>query len=194
MSSIALQRWKGFRAVALDQVAAAHAAVGGTAPGRRYATEQVVHAYAVLLSSHFQGFCRDLHSEATDHIANATTPPACGDILRTLLTSARKLDTGNPHPGNIGADFGRFGFELQEVQNLDQRNKGRQKKLELLNRWRNAIAHQDFSKPNLDLGQGRRTLRLSDVTAWRNACNGLAEAFDVHAAARVLAVVGHAPW
>ena len=87
-----------------------------------------------------------------------------------------------------------FGFKLEDVRNLDKRNKARQDKLELLNRWRNAVAHQDFSRRDLDLGGGRMSLRLADVTAWRSACDGLASAFDVLAASRVLAVAGHLLW
>lgn len=194
MPSNALAHWTGARSDALDEMVAAHAAVGGTSAGRRYATAQVVHAYAVLVSSHFQGFCRDLHSEASDHIANGTQPPGAADIVRTMLTLNRKLDTGNPNPGNIGADFGRFGFMWDAVKAVDKRNEARKSRLEALNAWRNAIAHQDFTKQGLDLGAGRVSLRLSDVAAWRAACGALATSFDRVVADRVQAVSGTRPW
>lgn len=66
--SAALQTWKSTAKGALDEIAAAHAAVGGQGPGRRYATQEINHAYAVLLSSQFQRFCRDLHTEAAAHV------------------------------------------------------------------------------------------------------------------------------
>ena len=53
---------------ALDEIEAAHASVGGTGPGRRYATQQINQAYAVLLASQFQGYCRDLHTESVAHL------------------------------------------------------------------------------------------------------------------------------
>lgn len=53
---------------ALGEIAAAHTAVGGQGSGRRYATQEINHAYAVLLSSQFQRFCRDLHTEAAAHV------------------------------------------------------------------------------------------------------------------------------
>jgi hypothetical protein len=62
MPSRSFELWNTDRRQALDQIAAAHAAVGGVGPGRRYATQQINQAYATLLSSQFQGFCRDLHS------------------------------------------------------------------------------------------------------------------------------------
>lgn len=113
MPSRSLNRWNNERRQALDQIATAHAAVGGIGPGRRYATQQINQAYAVLLSSQFQGFCRDLHSEAVDHICG---PVGAGNIrmflLRMRLTIGRKLDAGNPNPSNLGSDFGFFDMEL----------------------------------------------------------------------------------
>jgi hypothetical protein len=113
MPSHSFNLWNIDRRQALDQIAAAHLAVGGAGPGRRYATHQINQAYAMLLSSQFQGFCRDLHSETVDHICG----PAARGSLRMLLlrrrcTTGRKLNSGNPNPGNIGADFGFFDLEL----------------------------------------------------------------------------------
>ena len=66
MPSYSLNHWTRERSEALDEIANAHSSVGGSARGRRYATQQINHAYATLLSSQFQGFCRDLHSECVD--------------------------------------------------------------------------------------------------------------------------------
>ncbi len=55
MPSIAYRHWRTSRAKALDEIAHAHAAVGGTQRGRRYATQQINRAYAVMLASQFQG-------------------------------------------------------------------------------------------------------------------------------------------
>ena len=68
MPSYSLNRWSSERSEALDEIENAHLSVGGTARGRRYATQQINHAYATLLSAQFQGFCRDLHSECVEHI------------------------------------------------------------------------------------------------------------------------------
>ena len=53
----------------LDELEGVHASLTGTAPGRRWITDQLDRAYLVALSSQFQGFCRDLHSEAAAAIA-----------------------------------------------------------------------------------------------------------------------------
>ena len=68
MSSVALHHWLTARASALDEIEQAHRSVGGTGRGRRYATQQINQAYAVLLSSQFQGFCRNLHEECADYL------------------------------------------------------------------------------------------------------------------------------
>src|SRR5688572_17317701 len=75
MPSRSLLRWQGERAEALVEIEGAHASVGGSGPGRRYATQQLNHAYAMLLSSQFQGFCRDLHSECVEFILAAIPVP-----------------------------------------------------------------------------------------------------------------------
>jgi hypothetical protein len=110
MPSTSLQNWIGARRVALDELESAHLSIGGAGRGRRYATEQINHAYAVLLSSQFQGFCRDLHSECAALIAQAAGSPTLQDIVRTALVENRRLDRGNPTAGNIGLDFKRFGL------------------------------------------------------------------------------------
>jgi hypothetical protein len=50
MPSIAYRQWVTTRAAALDEIARAHIAVGGTRRGRRYATQQLNRLYAVLLA------------------------------------------------------------------------------------------------------------------------------------------------
>src|SRR5437870_518257 len=68
MPSRSWRHWHSVRARELDEVEAAHTAIGGSGPGRRTATQQINRAYAVLLASQFQGFCRDLHTECVDYL------------------------------------------------------------------------------------------------------------------------------
>lgn len=112
MPSQSLSMWFNEARQALDELEVAHRAVGGRGPGRRFATLQVNRAYAVLLSSQFQRFCRDLHSEAVDALTILVPNADLRDIFRAQLTAGRKLDSGNPNPGNIGSDFGRLGMDF----------------------------------------------------------------------------------
>src|SRR5438270_382490 len=102
MPSLSLNRWLTDRATALDEIESAHQSIGGTGPGRRYATQQINQAYAVLLSSQFQGYCRDLHSECIDHLVRVAVTPALHGIVQNDLRLHRRLQTGNPNPANIG--------------------------------------------------------------------------------------------
>jgi len=189
-------RWQTEARGHLDDIVSAHAAVAGAQRGRRAAAAQINHAYAMLLSSHFQRFCRDLHSEVILYVCAEVPVPWVQPMLRARLADGRKLDTGNPNPGNIGSDFKRFGLEIwPSMVALDARTAGRKLKLEQLNRWRNAIAHQDFAQAaDLDLGGGRVDLRLADVDGWRAACDQLATTMDAALCARIAGLAGAPPW
>lgn len=192
MPSRALASWQTRGRKTLDEVEAAHAAVGGERRVRRFAMQQINQAYVVLLSSQFQRFCRDLHREAADHLTRRREHAPLNTILRNLLTTGRRLDAGNATPANIGSDFGRLGLPFwDEVRVRDQRNVLRQQKLEMLNRWRNAVAHQDFRDPVLG---GREEIRLAEVREWRRACDCLAVEFDIVVALYLKSVLGSSPW
>ena len=190
MPSKSLIKWNGERAAALNEIKNAHIMVGGTDRGRRNATQQINYSYATLLSSQFQGFCRDLHSESIEHIVGIA-PTQLQALMRTEFLWNRGLDRGNPHPGAIGSDFNRLGVNLwAETYTLDTRNEGRRRKLQELVDWRNAIAHQDF---NSVAPAGNSTLHLSDVKAWRSAVNVLARNFD-RVMYNYLRSIGAQPW
>ncbi len=192
MPSRALHRWKNEGQRALDELEAAHRSLGGKGPGRRYATEQINQAYTVLLMSQFQRYCRDLHTEAIRSLVNAAPPDPRYNLLEILLTEGRKLDTGNANPGNLGADFGRFGMSFWEMVKAHKKgNIARQGKLSVLNDWRNAIAHQNFDTPIL---AGRSRSRLAEIRKWRATCNMLAASFDAVVGAHLTPIIGKPPW
>lgn len=191
MPSNSRRRWNQLHVPALDEIAAAHARVGGTAPGRRRATQQINHAYAVLLASRFQAFCRDLHSESTDHLANAAPAGPLRDVLRERLLDNRALDRMNAQPSSLGSDFNRFGIDLwQALYALHPQNRGRNEQLDLLNTWRNAIAHQDFTHTKI----AGKTLGLLHVRGFRSVCSALVGAMDRVMRAHLRVVAGRNPW
>lgn len=151
MPSFSYREWQTTRARALDEIAQGHAAVGGTRRGRRFNTQQLNRAYAVMLAAQFQGFCRDLHSECVDHLVRMiSSPPAIPLLVRSELTSHRQLDRGNAQPGSLGADFKRLGINLwDETKAYRPRSSRWMNTLDEMNQWRNAIAHQDFDPSKL---------------------------------------------
>jgi hypothetical protein len=193
MPSYSYRQWRTVRARALDEMAEAHAAIGGTARGRRFATQQINRGYAVLLAAQFQGFCRDLHSECVDHILDVIAPsPPLYQILLGELTRGRQLDRGNAQPGSLGADFRRLGVELWPALSHGSASAERWKhELDLLNEWRNAIVHEDFTSARLT---GIMNLQLNQVRRWRRTCGRLAKAMDEVMWRYLEQKTGVAPW
>jgi hypothetical protein len=192
MPSIALHAWQTRAQRALDEVEAAHAAITGSSRGRRLATRQINHAYVVLLCSHFQHFCRELHSEAAAFLSRQPAFVPVQEIFYTRLTEGRRLNFGNANPGNLGSDFGRLGLNFWgELRGRNPRNAVFQSELGLLNEWRNAIAHQDFTNPALN---GRDSLRVAEVRKWRSVCHKLALEFDEVLNVYFISLVGKPPW
>jgi hypothetical protein len=193
MPSTAYRRWRTVRTAALDEIAHAHVAVGGAGPGRRHATLQLNRAYTVLLAAEFQGFCRDLHTDCVDHYLGVLTPPvAMGNTLRAEFMRGRQLDRGNAQPGSLGADYGRLGIDFwDELTRHDPATTRWKDDLELLNEWRNAITHQDFTSPRLS---GTMNLRLAQVKRWRASCRSLAHVMDKVMSRHLHALTGTSPW
>lgn len=198
MASKALAKWESVRKTELDELLAAHNKVGGAKPGRRYATEQLNYAYLSAIASQFQGYCRDLHSEAVGALAAAA--PVVSAILFATFTKGRKLDQGNANPGNIADDFSRIGMNAFWTELATHGGiaftEARRKRLEQMNMWRNAIAHNDFDQnlSRLDKLDDQLKPRLKEANRCRTACNRLARQMDEAVGQFLGQVVGTAPW
>ena len=186
--------WRTQRVDRLNELEEVHRRIAGTAPGRKWLTEELDRSYVVVLASQFQGFCRDLHSEAVAVVA-AQAPALMQGILESSFTLRRYLDRGNPTPGNIGSDFARFGFDFWDaVYARDARNGRRRELLDQVMIWRNAIAH-DSPVPQGDRPKIVGTSpTLTWGRRWRRGLSALAPSFDRVLAARLQALVGNQPW
>ena len=183
----------------LDEFENAHAAVSGGRKnrGRRYLTEQLNHAYLVAVAAHFQKFCRDLHTEATNHMANTITNRDVQQVFLFVMRQGRKLDVGNASSANITGDFKRLGIGriFDEVERLNALNKRRKTRLDQMITWRNAIGHQDFRFTPQALAELQPTKpTLGWVRTWRSSLDQLASDLDEVVAAYVGRVVGIRPW
>jgi hypothetical protein len=192
MPSSALKRWRADRTASLNEIESIHRSLAGTRSRRRATMQQLNQAYTLLLSSEFQGFCRNLHTECASAVAGIL-PATVQNLVRDSLVLGRKLSAGNPNPGNIGADFNRFDLLFwQVVSAAHPRNARRRTLLEQMNRWRNAIAHNDFDAGMLR--SGRPVLTRADVSRWRKACDALTRWFDRIMRDHLRAVTGSNPW
>jgi len=169
MPSASLVQWQNDRMPRLAEVDAQCSASLALVPPPPNLVEENLRGYVLLLSAHFQGFCRGLYTECA-HIVISRVRPRLQLLIERQFTAHRKLDHGNPNLQNIRDDFARFGFVL-DLTAFDPANAARLTQLSELNRWRNVAAHQG----TIPLGL---PLLLPTVRAWQNSCAGLATSLD----------------
>lgn len=116
-------------------------------------------------------------------------------MLRSNLTRSRDLDKGNAHPGSLGQDFNRLGFQLwPALSAADPRVRRWQIDLEALNAARNAIAHAEDHRLAQLTAQGY-PMQLVTVRRWQRSLNGLARCLDRVVADSLALLLGSpAPW
>jgi hypothetical protein len=193
--SSAFVEWRDIRLPALGTIDAAHTALEGSGPGRRFRTAQLNGGYVVLVAGQFQAFCRSLHSEAAFHLTRSLQPPPLRDAIYAALTQGRQLDTGNATPGNIGSDYARLGMDFwPAVKSLSPLNGARQTRLNELVIWRNSIAHQAPMSAANQLTTASTGPTLRWARTWRSACKQLAKDVDRAVGDHLAAVLGKSPW
>jgi hypothetical protein len=170
--------------------------VCGSGPAERAMRRQLVDAAIVLLAGHFQGCCRELHTEAAGFMAGCVRPAITSNLVHTLLLHQRALSRGNAHPAALAADFARLGVDVwDELGRRNPRNAVRRLRIEQLNVWRNAIAHQDFAFSNSQTattsGMARdwRSLRI-----WRHSCSALVHELDAVVKRHLTGLADEPPW
>src|SRR4051794_12601671 len=103
MPSVSLLRWRNDRMPGLrelDQQCASSSAL--TPPNTRLADENI-RGYIVLLSAHFQGFCRELYAESSQVVASKVRA-SLKILIQAQFASQCALDHGNPNLPNIRKD------------------------------------------------------------------------------------------
>jgi len=197
VASKALSTWRNERRARLDELLTAHRLVGGPARGRRWRTAAINEALVLRLAAEFQGFARDLHDLGCRQFASRASPKngAVENVIRSRLSEARDLDRGNAHPGSLGKDFGRFGFELwPSLAQRDASSGAHNRSLEQLNLARNALAHADSAALASLRAQGI-TLVLGTFQRWRRDLEALAANLDVELSALLGRLFGQPdPW
>lgn len=187
MPSPAFTTWSTESAAALSQLEE----IAAAGVGER---QELNYAYVLRLCAHFQAYARSLHADAAQAVLDALgPPPSIAAMLDANLSFARQLDRRNAQPATLSADFRRLDIELwPAVEFADPANAARRRRLDELNAWRNAIAHNDID--------GRRAeLVPQELTAvacreWRIALAGLAKAFDRALTEHLQTLIGACPW
>lgn len=172
----ALHEWQFVALPRLARFAAAHRIVRRSRAIAIGPTESLTHAYIVSIAAHFQGYCRDLHTEAVQSYSNGIPGRSMRARVARLLTEGRKLDRGNATAANLNNDFLRVGTPLLDaLERRERRNRRRLVRLQQLNVWRNAIVHHQFQLSPTDAKtvEGTQPHMVFAQRALR-ACEGLA--------------------
>ena len=185
MPSASLHYWVNDRMPRLNEIDTQCAASQALAPTNPRLGEENLRGYVVLLSAHFQGFCRDLYTESAQ-ITVSKVRASLQVLIQDQFTAHRSLDQGNPNLHNLRKDFERFGFTLN-LAAADPGNPSRLQHLTELNRWRNIAAHHGtVPASGLPL--------LAELHVWRNSCDGLAASLDMIMYNQLRRILRRAPW
>jgi len=184
--SVSLQNWQNNRSLRLVEVDTHCGASAALAPPNALLAEESLRGYVMLLSGHFQGFCRDLYTECIQIVASHI-PPGLQATIQAQFSAELKINSSNPTVETIRKDFERFAFTLDF--DTDPANGPRVTHLGHLNKWRNAIAHQKATAP-----AGVPALTLASVQGWRASCDGLATWLDGVMYNEMRRILGAAPW
>ncbi|HKI34038.1 MAG TPA: HEPN domain-containing protein [Gemmataceae bacterium] len=185
MPSASWLRWQNERMPRLAEVDGQCAASLVLAPPLPNLVDENLRGYVLLLSAHFQGFCRDLYTESALVVASKVRP-SLRLLIQAQFTAHLKLDHGNPNLQNLKADCERFGF-LLNLPAVDPLNPARLTDLDHLNKWRNAAAHH-ATTPTGTL------LSLAALRGWRNSCDGVAKSLDAIMYTELRRILKRAPW
>lgn len=189
MPSAALTEWTNDRIARLAQVEAHCAAIAATTPPNPTLLDESLRGYAMLLSAHFQGFCRALYTECSQVFGTFVAPGLLATVQSQFATKL-SLNHSNPTVGTLRDDFERFGIAL-DLAAADPANPLRITHLGHLNHWRNTAAHRRTSPPPPGIPG---VLTLADVQVWRTSCDGLAASLDAIMYNEMLRITGAAPW
>lgn len=185
MPSVSLLYWQNQRMPRLLQVDLQCAASLAAIPPNAHLIDENLRGYVVLLSAHFQGFCRDLHTEAAPVIASRVRP-SLQMLIQNQFTAQRRLDHGNPTNDHLKEDFKRLALALD--LRVDPANRPRLDDLSALNKWRNVAAHQGTTVPAGVL------LDLPSLRTWRTSCDGLASSLDDIVYNQLRKILRRSPW
>jgi len=199
--SAALTRWQNDRMARLGHtdahcaalftppLAAAPPLALAAPPAPPPLAQESLQGYVMLVSGHFQGFCRDLYTECAQLCA-AAVPASMRTTIQAQFAAGLALNAGNPSTENIRKDFERFSF-LLDLEGAAPGNPQRVTQLGHLNFWRNHVAHQRATPPPAGVPA---VLTLANVQAWRTSCDGLATALDDIMRHELTRILGAAPW
>jgi hypothetical protein len=184
--SQALQQWNTTRRSKLDKVEARCVWAIGLVPADPEMVAEHLRAYVTLLSAHFQGFCRDLYTEASFKVVARIRQAGLRPIVQAQFAAGLKLDKVNPTLDALSEDFGRFGIaDLRAAIGTGPPADTHKGRLKTMNGCRNKCAHGEPVIPEL---------LLPNIRDWRNSCDWLASRLNAVVYDKLRVAFRGAPW
>lgn len=193
--SKAFVAWQAGRAEQIDRMERVHREITGAGAGRRWESEHLNGAIIARIVAEFQGFARDLHDEATDHVVGCLriTDPGLRALTRAAYNRGRALNSGNPTWNCLKDDFARFELRLQDDMDARYANSAKwRQRLDEVIFTRNAVVHADEDKLTRCRADGRLTLHRA--RSWRSSLNAMAAGMDRVTGAHLALLTGVRPW
>lgn len=185
MPSASLRTWTTDRTARLVEIEKQCAMGNATTPANPILHDENLRALILLLSAHFQGFCRDLYTECSQIVVGKVRP-TLQSLIQQQFSANCSLNSGNPNIDNIKKDYKRFGFPL-DLAAIDPANHAHLANLRDLNIWRNIAAHQGVVPP-------AGLPPLASIQSWRHSCGGLATSLDAIMYNQLRKILSRPPW
>lgn len=148
--------------------------------------DEHLRAYVTLLNAHFQGFCRDLYTEASLKVVSRIRQVRLRPIVQAQFSTGLKLEKGNPTLDVLAEDFGRFGIaDLKAAVGIAPPADAHKGRLKAMSACRNKCAHGEPMIPEL---------LLANIQAWRTSCDWIASRLNAVVYDRLWASFRAAPW
>lgn len=164
--SQSLRNWTTTRQGKLSKSEARCVWAIGLAPPDPDMVDEHLRAYAMLLSAHFQAYCRDLYTEASQAVIARIRQKGLNEIVQAQLGAGLVLDRGNPTLDALEDDFSRFGVaNFRSTIGTGPPADGHKRSLGDMIACRNKCAHGKQSIPEL---------QLANIRDWRHSCDWLA--------------------
>jgi hypothetical protein len=172
----ALHKWCSSRLPRLDRLMAAHPRSAGSKTDPAVAQEWT-RALVLMLASESQGFCRDLHDDAAEMIAQGVVGVE-GRILDTILsgmTVNRGLNRRSADLQTLEGDFLCLGVSLWPAMSQQHPVAAPAwlEALRCLHKARNGIVHDDIGSVATAQAAGW-PLELTTVRSWRKVLDEVA--------------------
>jgi hypothetical protein len=184
--SQSLQEWNSTRQSRLTKLDSQCVWAAGLVPADPEMLAEHLRAYVTLLSAHFQGFCRDLYTEATLKVVARIKQVGLRPIVQAQFAAGLRLEKGNATLEALEKDFLRFGIaKLPTVLGTDQPARTHKRHLQAMIECRNKCAHGEPEIPEL---------QLDNIRAWRDSCDWLASRLNEVVYDKLRVGLRAAPW